>query len=216
MNDRIGRRTQAVHLIRALIGIPVRPSLRKRGEPIDLDRFMVCGNHVFSLWWGRRLLLNGEKVMMRNNPEFPKDHERIVLVEGEIPIVEALEFDLMYKPNDHIWEVRDDKFYLMACARPYRILGEGPIFADWFSGVLEIPEGEHLVRNEHYFLGINAERQNTTTVIIKHGNVLAIRKVDTLQYLDEQHFKWLHSKPWWKAWNLFTQVFQYFRLKIRR
>lgn len=192
-------------LIQKLLGIPVQPSLRKRGSPVELNSITTCGNHLMSLPWGERLILNGEEVRMRNCPKIPEDHDRIVLVEGESS---AIRWSLGSGLSGiHLWEVRDKKFYLMACGRPYRILGEGPVFANWYSGILEIPSGECLVNNEHLVRGIYAECQHTIIVHVNAGNVTSIQMMDTLQYHDKQYFDSLNEKLWWKAWQTIAKLF---------
>lgn len=50
------------------------------------------------------------------------------------------------------WAVRDDRLSLLSIVGRYRLLGEEPLFADWFSGTLIVPVGE-LVQYVHMGFG---------------------------------------------------------------
>jgi len=164
----------------------------------------MCGNHLSNLNWGCRLVLNGKKVLMRQDPWLSEDHDRIVLVEGEIDMIVYKDFE---KHRGNIWEVKNDKLYLIAADRPFRTIGREPIHADWYSGILAIPRGECLVENEHLLLGIYADRETTTLVDIKDGMVTSTRVVNTLEYQDKEYSKWLHSRLSWKIWNALSTFF---------
>lgn len=46
------------------------------------------------------------------------------------------------------WEIRDQKLYLNEIAGRYMVAGE-PIFADWFSGVIFVPQGKVIRESDH-------------------------------------------------------------------
>ena len=142
---------------------------------------------------------------MRQDPWLPEDHDRIVLVEGEVDMISHKDLD---KLRGNIWEVKNGKLFLIAADRPFRMISREPIHADWFSGILAIPSGECLVENEHLLLGIHADTEFTTLVDIENGMVTSIRLVDTLEYQDEEYLRRLHSKMIWKIWNVLMRLYR--------
>lgn len=56
-----------------------------------------------------------------------------------------------------VWEIREDKFYLVAVHGDPEFLPAQPILADWFTGVLRIPRGEVLAYRHMGFASLHEE-----------------------------------------------------------
>jgi tetratricopeptide (TPR) repeat protein len=73
------------------------------------------------------------------------------------------------------WEIKDGRFFLVGIRGIYELLGEEPIFADWFTGVLRIPRGEVLNYVHGDFLSVY---EAEVRVSIDRGVVVKTRVVD--------------------------------------
>lgn len=73
------------------------------------------------------------------------------------------------------WEIKAGRLYLVEIEGRYKLAGEGPIFADWFSGVLRIPKGEVL---RYVHMGFATVYEQELLVKIEQGVVVATELVD--------------------------------------
>jgi len=73
------------------------------------------------------------------------------------------------------WEIEDEKFYLLNVKGRYKIVGETPIFADWFNGVLRIPRGEELL---YVHMGFGSVYEEEIHVKIENGVILKATVID--------------------------------------
>ncbi len=74
-----------------------------------------------------------------------------------------------------IWEIKNGLFYLVGIIGRYKMLGDEPILADWFDGVLRIPKGECL----HYVhMGFGSVYEEEIHVKIENGVVVKSRLID--------------------------------------
>ena len=87
------------------------------------------------------LLLEGVRRNMRTIPDLPPAHARIVEIphwfveEGEDGIIEST---ACWRRYIGTWAIRDDRLYLEEIRGRYRLVGEDAIWAQWFSGTLEV------------------------------------------------------------------------------
>ncbi len=73
------------------------------------------------------------------------------------------------------WEIKDGRFYLVNITGRYKIIGNDPIPADWFTGVIQIPQGEVL----HYVhMGFGSVYEQEIHVKIEKGKVVKSRVID--------------------------------------
>src|ERR1700690_2290404 len=99
-----------------------------------------------------RLILEGKGTSMAFCPPIPTNHPRIVtLTPHEIrqgidagTIFRYVHSTACWRGYIGTWELKDGRFYLTNISGKYRVDGNDPVFADWFSGVLRIPDGELL------------------------------------------------------------------------
>lgn len=73
------------------------------------------------------------------------------------------------------WEIRDEKFYLTKLTGTYTIEGTEPIFAEWFSGTLRVPEGELL---KYVHMGFGSVYEEELHIEIKNGKVINSKTLD--------------------------------------
>jgi hypothetical protein len=73
------------------------------------------------------------------------------------------------------WQIKDGRFYLVGLKGKYRLDGDEPLFADWFTGVLRIPRGKCL----HYVhMGFASVYEQEVHVQVEKGVVVGTRVID--------------------------------------
>src|SRR5262245_15493283 len=90
------------------------------------------------------LLLNGEWTSMAFVPPLPEGHPRIAVAseEKQRAAPGILFSTACWRQYRGSWEIKDGRLSLIAVEGRFELLGEGPLFADWFSGVLRVPKGK--------------------------------------------------------------------------
>ena len=73
------------------------------------------------------------------------------------------------------WEIRDDRFYLVSIKGQYRLASPQPVLADWFTGVLRIPQRELL---EYVHMGFGSVYERELHIKIEQGLVVDQRTID--------------------------------------
>ena len=130
-----------------------------------------------------KLIFEGKLTSMAFCPPIPPDHPHIRRLTPD-------DSDYGIKRNDGpsiifstacwrgyigTWELKDGRFYLVNVVGRYKIVGDEPVFADWFSGVLRIPDGELL----HYVhMGFGSVYEYETHLKIENGMVVDERRID--------------------------------------
>ncbi len=133
------------------------------------------------------LILNGEKTSMAFCPPLPDEHPRIVKVSLDEAMQDSdsiLFSTACWRAYQGSWEIRDGRFYLVGLRGTFRLLGEDPIVADWFSGVLRIPKGK-VIRYIH--MGFGSVFEQEVHVKVEKGVATSSRLVDNRgKKLDER------------------------------
>jgi hypothetical protein len=132
---------------------------------------------------GEQLILEGQETAMAFCPPIPDDHPRITQLSDEElhkritgHNISSLIFSTAcWRGYIGTWELKDGRFYLVSVQGRYRIEGTEPIFADWFTGVLRIPEGELL---EYVHMGFGSVYEYETHIKIEKGIVVDERRID--------------------------------------
>src|SRR5215472_13884933 len=102
------------------------------------------------------LIIDGEKTSMAFCPKIPEGHPRIVRLNGDE--IDQLRQNIGAEEEEELlrwqslfstacwrnylgtWEIKDGRFYLVKLRGMYRLEGNEPVFADWFTGALRIPK----------------------------------------------------------------------------
>ena len=130
-----------------------------------------------------KLILEGKATSMAFCPPIPTNHPRIRSLspdEVQKGIEAGTISNFIYSTacwREYIgtWELKDGRFYLVSINGVYQVEGDDPIFADWFSGVLRIPDGERL----HYVhMGFGTVYEFETHLKIENGFVVDERRID--------------------------------------
>jgi hypothetical protein len=121
------------------------------------------------------LILEGERTTMACCPELPEGHPRLVARDPGAATDPVLTSTACWPGYQATWEIRAGRFYLVAVRGRYALQGEGPLFADWYSGVLRVPRGEVL----HYVhMGFETVYEQELYIKVEQGVVVASRLVD--------------------------------------
>jgi hypothetical protein len=73
------------------------------------------------------------------------------------------------------WEIIDDRLYLMHVAGRFERLGDLPLLADWFTGVLCVPDGKELL---YVHMGYGSVYERELHIRVERGRVTGRRVYD--------------------------------------
>lgn len=73
------------------------------------------------------------------------------------------------------WELKDGHFYLVAISGRYRLAVPGPLFADWFTGVLRLKYGQQIC---YVHIGFGTVTEKELHIKIVAGREVARRTID--------------------------------------
>ena len=124
-----------------------------------------------------KLIYEGEEASMAFCPPLPANDPRIKeLKDDEIQERSSVVFSTAcWRGYIGTWEIKEGRFYLVDIIGRYNIVGESPIFADWFSGVIRIPRGKIL----HYVhMGFGSVYEEELHVKIENGLVVRTKVID--------------------------------------
>ncbi|MFA5138830.1 MAG: hypothetical protein WC728_06300 [Elusimicrobiota bacterium] len=115
------------------------------------------------------LVYEGRKTTLSCCPGLPKQHPRIVKTDSPIQCTAC------WRGYIGSWEVKAGRFFLKRLKGGYRLKGRAPLFAEWFSGELRIPDGEML---QYVHMGFETVFERVTVARIEKGVVVETRSVD--------------------------------------
>ena len=125
-----------------------------------------------------KLTLDGQPLTMAFIPSIPADHPRIVELdwsEASRDAPSVVHSTACWRGYIGSWEIKDGLFYLVGLVGRLRLTGSEPLLADWFSGVLRIPQGKLL----HYVhMGCGSIYEFEEHVKIENGRVISRRRID--------------------------------------
>lgn len=121
------------------------------------------------------LIYQGSKGAMGFFPDMPNSHPRLHEREEDEYIVGDTS---CWRGYVGTWEIRDDRFYLVAISGKYEMVGDDPIFADWVRGSIVFGEGEEL-EDPNSFEPIH---EKETVITIEEGLVV---KIEINRYTQE-------------------------------
>jgi len=123
-----------------------------------------------------RLIIDGEETSMAFCPPLPEGHPRVV----EVPRERAggtspyLFSTACWRNYVGTWEIRDGRFYLVGIEGVYKLIGDEPLLADWFTGVLRVPRGEML---QYVHMGFGSVFEEELHIKIEEGIVTRSRVI---------------------------------------
>jgi hypothetical protein len=119
---------------------------------------------------GEKIIVDGQETWMAFCPPLPIGHPRLVAVGGDRPTSTAC-----WRGYVGTWELRQDRFYLVGVEGDFKLNGDEPIFADWFTGVLRIPKGKILM---YVHMGFGSVYEEELHIRITRGVAVRKRLID--------------------------------------
>jgi len=126
------------------------------------------------------LIIEGKETSMAYCPPIPTDHPQIqTLTQKEMEKLEDMPLMIFstacWRQYVGTWELKDGKFYLRDIKGRYQLTSNQPIFADWVTAVIRIPDGELL----HYVhMGFGSVYEFENHIKIENGIVIDERRID--------------------------------------
>jgi len=120
------------------------------------------------------LIIDGVPQRMAFCPPLPESDPRLVEVSDDEAKRNILS-TACWRGYIGTWEIRDGRFYLVSVEGCYRLDCEAPLFADWFTGVLRIPQGELL---QYVHQGYASVYERELHIKIEDGLVTKSRIID--------------------------------------
>ena len=139
-----------------------------------------------------RLILDGEETSMAFCPPLPDGHPNISASDSDEVAGDPLDFLLhstaCWRGYRGTWEIKDGRLYLVGLRGRFQLRGGEPLLADWFSGVLRVPQGE-MIQSVH--MGFGSVYEQEVHIKIENGTVVARRVIDNRGKLhDEWEIGW--------------------------
>ena len=117
-----------------------------------------------------KLILNGEITTMMSSPTLPHHHKRLKkLWDWRIPKSSITRSSACWRKYLGTWEVKDDRFYLVSIEGMFKLRGNDPIPALWFSGELRVPRGK-IIQYAH--MGYHSLHEEDLFVSVENGIVV--------------------------------------------
>lgn len=128
-----------------------------------------------------KIIFNGEIIPMsfciplpEQNP-VKKLNEKDINIGNDHPLVFSTAY---WRLPIGTWEIKNGQLYLVDIFGLYKMLGKAPIRANWFSGVIKIPQGK---LHHHVRMGCASLYEKEIYVKIKKGKVIQSGVIDNLQ-----------------------------------
>lgn len=121
------------------------------------------------------LIIDGKKSSMAFCPPLPENDPRLTkLKDSEIKHGIILS-TACWRQYIGTWEIKDDQLYLVSIEGRFKLSGDSPILADWFTGTLRIPQGKVL----HYVhMGYGSVFEQELHIKIENGKVIKSNTID--------------------------------------
>lgn len=117
-----------------------------------------------------RLILDGKELSLACEPTIP-EHPRIINISGEEasasnPLVFSTACWRNYIGS---WEIKDGRLYLTSIVGIYKLIGDSPISAEWYTGTLRVPTGS---MREYVHMGYGSTYERELYIDVRNGDVV--------------------------------------------
>lgn len=124
------------------------------------------------------LVLDGQRLSLACEPKIP-EHPRIKKVsEEEANVSNPFVFSTAcWRNYMGSWKIEEGRFYLVGIIGIYELVGDEPLFAEWFSGTLRVPIGN---MTEYVHMGYASKYERELFIDVKNGLVVQ-REIKSFQ-----------------------------------
>lgn len=127
-----------------------------------------------------RLIHEGEPTTMMTTPSLPEGHPGLVARPEE-----RIGSTGCWRGYVGTWEIADGRLYLVGLRGAFE-LAHGPLFADWYSGVLSVPRGRVL---RYVHMGFQTVFEEELLIKVEQGCVVSTLTIDNRgREFDERGF----------------------------
>ena len=90
------------------------------------------------------LIFDGNKTSISFHPPLPRSHPGIMKVDnrGSKIAGAVIGSTACWRGYIGTWEIQNDRLYLVNIVGCYQMVDDAPIFADWVSGLICVPQGK--------------------------------------------------------------------------
>ncbi|NES96688.1 MAG: hypothetical protein F6K32_15910 [Desertifilum sp. SIO1I2] len=90
------------------------------------------------------LIFDSNKISISFHPPLPSSHLGIIKVDNRNsknvdPVIGST---ACWRGYIGTWEIQSDRLYLVDIAGCYQMIDSNPVFADWVSGLIRVPQGK--------------------------------------------------------------------------
>lgn len=131
-----------------------------------------------------QLIFEGQASSMAFCPPLPYDHPRVMAVEldGSDRAASYYSSTACWRGYIGTWEVRDGCFYLVDLKGRFALVGDEPLLAEWFTGVIRIPKGKRI---RYVHMGFASVYEWEVQIKISNGRTVGSRLVDNRKKLHD-------------------------------
>ncbi len=127
-----------------------------------------------------RLVYEGEEMSMASCPPLPTEHPRLTSAGSpgmtkKAGVPGVVFSTACWRRYIGTWEVKGGRLYLRDVRGVYELAGGEPLFADWVSGWLAVPQGEVL---QYVHMGFESVYERELHLRVEAGVVVETREVD--------------------------------------
>ena len=109
-------------------------------------------------------------------PPLPENDPRVIeLKDDEINDCDFVFSSACWRQYIGTWEIKDGKVYLVNILGRYKLLENTGIYADWFTGIIRIPQGEVL---KYVHMGYGSIYEHEIHIKIEKGMVIESQTID--------------------------------------
>lgn len=129
------------------------------------------------------IIVDGEQFSMNICPTLPEKTPVIrVLSDEEVEnALESKEIDSIifstacWRQYQGVWEIKNSMLYLNELKGRFKTVSDEPLFAEWFTGTLTVPEGEIL---QYMHMGFSTVYEKEIHYKIENGVVTGRKEID--------------------------------------
>jgi hypothetical protein len=149
------------------------------------------------------VLIEGVRASLTCCPAVPQGHPRIVEVEPDRAHAEnppVLFTTACWRGYQGTWKIEGNRLYLVALRGVLKLVGDEPLFAEWVSGTLRVPQGEIV---EYVHMGFESVYEGNLFFQVERGIVTGSAAAEgnyrqgSISHPDTEWYKYLPERPRW-------------------